>query len=615
MTATKFCSIWSILFFFCLTYHLTRCENIYIVASSKSFCISEYRGEPCLTLQQFLASLEYYTDNNNISLIMESGIHELPRSRSSSSYYVTSINILSMISDSEDVTIQMSSVYYVSIRGVQNIHLRGITFKGSGALRFENAHEVLIEDCKFLGVAINLFYITTANVSRTHFSKYCDLTSSMLRSYSTSFLMLNYCTFTNGGGVDITGRTYALLIFRSNFSNNQGSNGAALYINTYYPISQCDVVVSECIFSNNKANGYGGAIYYYSRYNRNRYSLTINISESIFINNSASDCGAISAKDERQSQLDINITASMFYYNKALSYVSGHGNGGVACINDISVTISNCTFVQNVANHSGGVFRAENSTLNISNSYFYRNSAREDGGVLFTFTYSTTFFIALSAFFDNAAGDDGGAIMISRRGSLLSITNCAFRNNHASDRGGAIAIYGSTISTVATIMHSNQARFGNSIGACYTTVTTPISPGITDHNFTFCTNFDSDSAHNSIPEEFQELSNPNNIDTTTLLLNTARNRPSCIQSSVYSYYDNILKKLQRAYTVAITALTIAITTAIGLLLCIVIKLLIKYQLKWKRNRQTTFATSNKRDNTNEIAMTPNVVYERSGLNP
>ena len=607
-----------------------RCDQFYIVTSRQSACPSELRGEPCLTLQEYV-SKPLYSYNNDTTLVLEPGKHELAISGNLAKSY---INNFTMTSDNVIIYISTSNLV-VRIRNVHTVHISGIIFTGYGTIRIGNTEVINIEDCNFLGTVLRLdfsSYQIMVNITRTHFSDYCDpdsnsayntvAQSSMLYLYSYYYrsasnynVTVSHCTFINSRGINVGGTIDTLSIIHNNFSDNVGR---AIYVNSYsYGES---LLISKCIFINNQVEGNGGAVYIATEFdiiivnastfigNRvtrkngyggaiyfdidSRYDGSVLISESNFISNSASYGGALSIVDYYQTQFDVRITIidSVFSNNKALDTI---GSGGVAFISDAHVLVSNCTFTHNMAARDGGVIHADYSFLSVSNSSFKRNIAGNDGGVFSTYVRSTNYTITQSIFTSNQAGDDGGAIFVGQRGGQIVINECSFRNNHAVDRGGAITIFGSQLTITTTNIHANRARIGNSISACYSNVSTTI-PGpleIRDHNKLlnlFCAEYDADSMHHHIQEP-KELSYPN------IIPHHSKSKGSCTSSSIITI-DEVLSRLYKANTTAYTAISISITLAIALLVYAIIKIAIQYQMKVKSRRcglqQTTLPVQN-----------------------
>lgn len=151
------------------------------------------------------------------------------------------------------------------------------------------------------------------------------------------------------------------------FQNGHSISGGAILSHT-----NGDLSITNSIFTNNSASGFGGAISGSSNiinsvFNNNSADLgsgavsgSNNIINSIFINNSAIECGAVSSVS--------NIINSIFIKNNA-------SKGGAICGSRL---IINSTFVNNNASDEGGALEAFYGSGTILNSIFSQNHAAEE---------------------------------------------------------------------------------------------------------------------------------------------------------------------------------------------------------------------------------------------
>ena len=117
-----------------------------------------------------------------------------------------------------------------------------------------------------------------------------------------------------------------------------------------------------------------------------------------------------------------------------LSNVTFYRNGGYCTVNLIaesSVTITECSFIQNVA----AICSFETGTLNVSHSRFIQNSPI--GAII---AQMTTMTLLNVTFEENQANKFGAAIYFDK---FIKVTmkDCVFRNNTASLKGGALWVY------------------------------------------------------------------------------------------------------------------------------------------------------------------------------
>lgn len=128
------------------------------------------------------------------------------------------------------------------------------------------------------------------------------------------------------------------------------------------------------------------------------------------------------------------------------------GGGGI--FNQGSLTIVNCSFIENRADRGAGIFNNGNGTVNVDHSIFLQNSATiDDGGGIANWNGVVT--ITNSVFSDNVANYAGGAIFSA--GPLTSITSSSFTNNSAIYGGGIANWYLSTVEVGNSTLVSNSS--------------------------------------------------------------------------------------------------------------------------------------------------------------
>jgi uncharacterized repeat protein (TIGR01451 family) len=124
----------------------------------------------------------------------------------------------------------------------------------------------------------------------------------------------------------------------------------------------------------------------------------------------------------------VNIFDSVFINNTAENF------GGAINKNTYAIIeLSDCYFENNYAKNSGGAIYNTNSNLTILNSTFVNNSANSEGGAVYSNTATGT-NIYLSYFYNNSA-DRGGAIYNRH---AIKVTGSDFVNNIVREFGGAI---------------------------------------------------------------------------------------------------------------------------------------------------------------------------------
>ena len=589
--------------------HYVIADTYYIVTSTSSSCPGEFSGDPCLTLQQYAANLN---QDSNITLMLESGTHELQ----DPVVTITSISEVIMIAEGAQIGFYPPrqtyyyysgyiSYYYFSfsINNILTIRLSGIHFSCTAGyicqFRMEYVQELIIEDCSFEGVELDLYYITSAVILQSCFY---DVSALSITSSSTEITKSTFSNNTQAISFDSYREYYALTISESTFINNTSTyKGAAVYVSDFGN-GQFSILINASIFIDNTAAIEGGALYLGGRFS----NATGTITNSTFIYNSAnsSNCGAISVT---QNNIDLQLMNSVFYHNRA------NGDGGAACVRNADLIISKCTFVQNHALGNGGAFLLDNSTVDINFTLFKNNNAGQDGGALATYAYPSSYMIIQSSFIDNHAEDDGGAVFIGRMGSDLEIEQSTFINNHATDRGGAITIYGSMLIVIATNVYSNMANLGNSICSCDSEVKTsfPDTYGQIDPTNSLCTNYDTTINYHDLPL-VHEQGYPNTIQLS---------RSGEATCPLLTSDNSLHGELRKTSIVANTAVTISVTLALALLLYIIITKVVQYRMTQRATSDGVTPNCDQIDplyeeardctsksDTKDIEMIPNVVY-------
>ena len=150
-----------------------------------------------------------------------------------------------------------------------------------------------------------------------------------------------------------------------------------------------------------------------------------------------------------------------------------HDGGGIS-IRDISVTLRQCTVIDNQATVEGGGVSFDAGTLIIDRCLIQGNSAvtdsnSEGGGIyadLAVVTVTDTRFIG-----NHVDGKGGG--LYAEGGSALTIHRCAFYDNHSNRSwGGGVGYFGSfPLIVTNSIFAGNGGGIGSGIGAtCPTSV-------------------------------------------------------------------------------------------------------------------------------------------------
>ena len=480
------------------------CERYHIVASPSDPCPGERNGVFCFTLQQFISEFYSLSVGQHLTLELEPGIHTL----AFQSLSITRKNSLEIIG--HNATINCSQYFFLNFRwfnfqSIGQVSISGINFIDCYRIYLNTVYNATISGSKFetrharpLSTTATGLEVRITNIT-IHSCTFIGLSTGVSLYSSNSSIIINSCNFVgNRRGVElrisnsysaiINIHTSSLLITQSSFINN---TSGAMYVYNRYRM-ETSITIDRCVFASNTAYQ-GGAIdlrnyatqplnctIYRSVFINNNANFrggaisaagNISIVDSIFGYNTAPQCAVFSNRISTFRQQLQQFESSIFLYNQATNLTAEEDDnvqylGGVACVRDTSLVISNCTFSHSRAKHSGGVLHAEDSNVTISSSSFHNNSAGIDGGVLYTYLFPSMYVLRRCSFTNNRAGDDGGAIYIGKTRTTLDIGMSLFSHNVANDRGGAIIVFGSTIGMERTDMHNNEAASGDDIGMC-----------------------------------------------------------------------------------------------------------------------------------------------------
>ena len=146
------------------------------------------------------------------------------------------------------------------------------------------------------------------------------------------------------------------------------------------------------------------------------------------------------------------------------------GNGAaILAWNDVTLTVNNSTFTNNVAGEGAAIWMDDNSTLITSNNLFQGNVA-EDGGAIW-FDADTVGTLSGDTFVDNHADGDidmtdpeGGAIYMDYNyfgdASLLTVEDATFIGNTSDEDGGAICVQEADLVTVTNTTFTDNHAIG-----------------------------------------------------------------------------------------------------------------------------------------------------------
>ena len=280
------------------------------------------------------------------------------------------------------------------------------------------------------GINLTLNNLTITNATR--------LDSGAILNYGT--LSVSDCSFTNnfaenyGGAICNEGVNVS--VTNSSFTDNTATYGGAIYNSDSGNLS-----VSGCSFTGNTAD-YGGAIF---------NGGSVSVSGCSFTGNTANNYGG----SIYNSFGSVFVTDSIFTSNNATIY----GNGGAIFNYRGSVSVSGCSFTSNTAEYGGSIYNSDSGTLSVSGCSFTSNTANYGGAIINYGSGSVS--VNDSIFTGNIASYFGGAIYKDYGIGNLTVSGCSFTGNTA-DYGGAICNYGN-LSVSGCSFTGNTADYGGAI--------------------------------------------------------------------------------------------------------------------------------------------------------
>lgn len=258
------------------------------------------------------------------------------------------------------------------------------------------------------------------------------------------------------GGAITAINSFLLNIKNSSFLNNTAESGGALHLTgSSFDLDDNGkllpgIVFSNVLFSNNKAQKNGGAIYIAG----NIILESINL---LFNNNNAFYGGSIYSIITTQ----LEISHSLFENCVSLS------GGGAIDVYGGKTFIKNTIFNRNKSDKQGGAIRIQlEAKISFQECLFEFNSA-DIGGAIFN-SLSTSCDL-LKCFFKDNTAQNGGAVFFDRlfRGSMIE--DSQFIKNHGMISGGALSIT-SGLKVIMVIYLNNNTfieNFGRNGGAIY----------------------------------------------------------------------------------------------------------------------------------------------------
>lgn len=269
--------------------------------------------------------------------------------------------------------------------------------------------------------------------------------------------VLENCTFVEnivfGGNVRAIGGAVFQLDSEPEFNAcTFERNIATGYDSAYYggALANCggNAKITASSFAANSSLFAGGAIY-------NCQDANVAVVDCSFSENACESAGAaVFASSESQGAARTVFDNCSFARNTAYT-------GGAAVYSFmIDLSIRNCTFEENHANHQGGAVWIEGDAVpcTIIASRFTSNSAGQAGGALSAVNASVS--LKDSSFTENAAMLAGA---VFSGNTNLTVDKCSFESNEADSIGGAAVMGAETARYTDCVFRSNTAYLGGGL--------------------------------------------------------------------------------------------------------------------------------------------------------
>ena len=419
-------------------------EEIYIIPLAREIEREPCPVEQCLTLSQFTSNTAEYLPDETLLKFLP-GNHQLD-----SQLYVTNVSNISMVL-SESNFLPTTIISCTHPGGFQFIHvefvvINGLTFIGCGGNKIEFVNQVTIEDSSFLGgdnseTALELVE-TIASIVR------CLFTNNTIGSYRGPIRILQTAADKNpkvpgvstwcGGAIIASNST--MVISESVLHANNATVGGAIFSSSSNITIINSTLIKNVANSTNNTPCHGGLIHCE---NDQYSSIKLTVLNSKFIYSGACFGGSVSALFS-----NVHIANSLFHDNYAIT-------GGVVFGLETDLSIHNCTFVSNFALQTGGAIVLGNGSVDIHTTNFINNQG-EFCGVLYLYTCTIT--IINCSFVNNRALGNGGVLGVVK-GSNASIQKNQFQHNSAK-QGGVIYVNLQSTVTVSDNHFTNNRVLG-----------------------------------------------------------------------------------------------------------------------------------------------------------
>ncbi|MCR4817372.1 MAG: right-handed parallel beta-helix repeat-containing protein, partial [Fretibacterium sp.] len=185
---------------------------------------------------------------------------------------------------------------------------------------------------------------------------------------------------------------------------------------------------------------------------------TLTVKNCTFVNNKASKGGGILAEGLSQNEASVTVTHCRFENNTAGNL--SEGGGGICVIGGTKLTVAHCTFTGNKAGDStagyGGGVSVYNATANVSNCTFTGNTAQHGGGGVRV--ENATANVSNCTFTGNTVQNGGGGIEVTDSTSTVNVFHCTFTGNMSGSDFHEVESKG-TLNAVNTVFWDDGVQY------------------------------------------------------------------------------------------------------------------------------------------------------------
>ncbi len=287
--------------------------------------------------------------------------------------------------------------------------LISVVFANGSAFEISGQASPSFQNCSFLGSSGVISSGGLPLFENCHWEK-----ASSLMITEAKDCKFRSCSFNQASETSIQAENSTIFFENCIFSGNQGSSGGVIAIT-----SGSNVTIESCVFRSNIAFADGGALFI--------SGASVFAVNSTFSDNLAHSGGAVLLNNA-----SLMIRNCSFVNNSAsgegASSASGSG-GAITILYSSSITILDCLFTQNLASSNGGAIYCTNSSISSSASVLWHNSASSQGGALYASLCSVSCQQALIALniasFGGAVYGDRSTVSVEYSNVTL---NAGFKN-------------------------------------------------------------------------------------------------------------------------------------------------------------------------------------------